>query len=74
MARKHNLKRTRVKQAVERVIVKPEKRTTERKIVTDPTTGELKVVHTVHVENEVVRQGKAQGSTVNRAAKRRRKK
>lgn len=58
MARKHAKKFIR-KAGVERTLVTPE--VTERKVVTDPTTGEFTVVNVV--TPAVYRQGKAYEST-----------
>ena len=58
MARKHAKKFSR-KASVERTLVTPER--TERKVLTNPTTGQLEVVHVV--TPAVYTQGKAHEST-----------
>lgn len=63
MARKHNLKRNRVAQPVDHIKVSDE--VTSRAVVTDPSTGELVVKHTV-IQPARFTQGKAQGSTKQR--------
>lgn len=63
MARKHR-KAGIVKQGIASEIVKPEKRTTERKVIQNATTGEFEVVHVETVTPAVVKQGKAYGSTL----------
>jgi hypothetical protein len=55
-----------VKQGVATELVKPEKRTIERKVVQNKTTGEFEVVHIETVIPAVVKQGKAYGSTLRR--------
>jgi len=66
MARKHNLKRNRVSQPVERITVAPTVKAV-RKVVLNPETNEYEVVH----PSPVVRQGRALGSTKQRVPKKR---
>ena len=56
MANKHNLKRNRIKQPVERTLVQKG----GRKVITNPVTGEVEVKHTP----DIYSQGKPSGSTV----------
>ena len=60
MARKHKKNRGIMKQTVSRTMVAEAQ--TERKILTNPETNELEVVH-VTVKPAVITQGKAQGPT-----------
>ncbi len=64
MARKHNLKRNRVKQPVQMTAVTPVK-AEDRKVLLNPETGEYEVVR----PEPVFKQGRALGSTINRTAK-----
>jgi len=52
-----------VKQPVERVVIKPERRTTERKVVLNPSTNEYEVKYIETVTPAVIKQGKAAGPT-----------
>ncbi len=62
MARKHNLKRNRVRQPVEQTLVTPE--STERKLLLNPDTNEY-IIHTIHIP-AIVLQGRAKGPTKQR--------
>jgi hypothetical protein len=60
MARKHNLKRNRVSQHVERTLVTPAQ--TERKVVLNPNTDEYEAI-TVILKPAVYRQSKVVGGS-----------
>lgn len=62
MARKHAKKFSK-KQPVNMTVIAPEKRTSERKVVLNPTSGEYEVVYHETVTPAVVKQGIACGST-----------